>query len=130
MRFHYDPRAAALATAGDIRDARLVVESMPVQCSGGLVFDADRESLQRMGDLVDGLPGDHVLRWRMADNSERELSVDQIRAYLAEIRKARALRMVVVHQEYRALRESPATTLRDLDDWVAGYRVGLEAEPK
>lgn len=121
MRVHHDELADTLATASHTKRYRMEVEAMPVRCDDGLLFDADADSIQRMGDIADGLGSNESVSWRLADNAEIPLTADQLRAYAAEIKRAKAKRLPSIFKQYRALRESPATTMRDLEDWKGSY---------
>lgn len=123
MRIHHDPEASTLASADDIKQARVRIESLPILCSDGAVFEADADSLARMSDIADLLQRTgEAERWRMADNSERVLTGDELAAYVDEIRQQSAERLRNVFRQYRALRESPDVTLRDLREWEGSFR--------
>lgn len=123
MRIHHDPEASTLASDDDVKQARVRIESLPVRCSDGAVFDADAYSLSRMKEIAELLKqAGETERWRMADGSERVVSAEELAGYLVEIKRLRAERLRVVFRQYRALRESPDTTLRDLREWEASFK--------
>lgn len=123
MRIHHDPEASTLASADDIKQARVRIESLPVRCSDGAVFDADTYSLSRLEEIAGLLSQTgETENWRMADDSERSVSADELAHYLIEIKRLRAERMRVAFRQYRALRGSPGTTLRDLREWEDGFK--------
>lgn len=123
MRIHHDPEASTLASDDDVKQARVRIESLPVRCSDGAVFDADAYSLGRMKEIAELLKqAGETESWRMADDSERVVSAEELVRYLVEIKRLRAERLRVVFRQYRALRESPGTTLRDLREWEDGFK--------
>lgn len=123
MRIHHDPEASTVASADEIKQARVRIESLPVRCADGAVFDADVNSLNRMEGVARILQrSGEAERWRMADNSERVLTGDELAAYVDEVRQQSAERLRKVFRQYRALRESPGTTLRDLREWEDSFK--------
>lgn len=121
MRYHYDELAARPAGGEDIKRVRCAIEALPVRCADGTLWDVDRDSLERMGDMVAEWPCGETVEWRLANNVEQTVTHAELRDYLEEIRREKTRRAVEVFQEYRALRESPGVTLRDLEDWRGRY---------
>lgn len=116
----HDPKAVA-ASAQQVNLERDRLETLPLEANS-LLFDVDEKSDRRMLEAIELAPelGVTSYTWTLADNTQIELTVQELSDIYQELRIKRAARAQQLHQEALTFKVN-GCTVRDLVNWAGSY---------